>query len=298
MRIEVIESMRHSKAIPGASGLKLICAGTAAAVVLRSIQMLFFFDFDTGFYPDGGLAAWISLLLPLAAVIAAVAAARPDCQSLGPWHSCKRPVLAALAALSGAVLCGVSLVMAADYKFYLDSGFSQFESIRQQGDHVLYIIASLLFGVVQLAGAMGLFSGRDILPRAPLIYIPAVLWGLANLVMVYVFYAKSSSVVENIFALIGAAALLLALLYLCRLFAGLTPQKTALRLLSTGGLAAVLVIGGQGVNLVLRLSGKSYAGEIPPACQLAEVGTALFVLGAMVSYVGRNGEEAEPPYEA
>lgn len=286
--------MKNSHRLTAVNGVKLICVATAAAIALRSLLMLFFFDFDTGFYTDGGWTAWLSLLLPAAAVAAAAALCRRDQESLGPWQSLRRPVLGALAALSGALLVTSALVMAVDFRAYLDTGASQFESVRQGANHVLYIAASLLFGAVQLAGAAGLVSGRDLFVKAPLLYVPAVLWGVANLVMVYVFYAKFSSPVENVFSMVGAAALLLALLYLCRLFAGAGPQGAGLRLLMTGGPAVMLTVGSQTVDLAMRLSGKTYAGELPSCCQLSVLGVGLFVLAAMVSYVGHGQEEEAP----
>ena len=49
------------------NALKVTCVGFAAGVILRVVQMLYFFDYDTGFYTDGGVAAWISLGVPAAA---------------------------------------------------------------------------------------------------------------------------------------------------------------------------------------------------------------------------------------
>ena len=46
------------------NALKVTCVGFAAGVLLRVVQMLYFFDYDTGFYTDGGVMAWISLALP------------------------------------------------------------------------------------------------------------------------------------------------------------------------------------------------------------------------------------------
>ncbi len=67
---------------------------------------------------------------------------------------------------------------------------------------------------------LGFFQGKNNLARVPLLYLTAVVWGVAYLVLVYVFYAKSSSFVENFFAVIGGASTLLALFYLCKLLAG------------------------------------------------------------------------------
>ena len=52
------------------NALKLACVGFGLGVLLRVVQMLYFFDYDTGFYTDGGVMAWLSLGVPLGAAVA------------------------------------------------------------------------------------------------------------------------------------------------------------------------------------------------------------------------------------
>ena len=51
------------------NALKVLCVGFGVGVVLRVVQMLYFFDYATGFYTDGGLVAGLSLGLPLLAAV-------------------------------------------------------------------------------------------------------------------------------------------------------------------------------------------------------------------------------------
>ena len=48
------------------NALTVTCVGFAAVVLLRVLQLLYFFDYETSFYTDGGVMAWISLGVPLA----------------------------------------------------------------------------------------------------------------------------------------------------------------------------------------------------------------------------------------
>ena len=47
------------------NALKVTCVGFAAGVLLRVVLMLYYFDYETSFYTDGGVMAWVSLGVPL-----------------------------------------------------------------------------------------------------------------------------------------------------------------------------------------------------------------------------------------
>lgn len=292
--------MNFSKAMVS-NAFKLFLAALAVAVALRAVLMRFFFDYSTGFYTDSGVTAWLCLLVPLTLVVAASLFCKSGLRGLGPYRLRRQPLLGVLSALAGGVLLAGALVMAKDYKLFLDTGASQFESAQQGFNHVLYMASSFLLGLVQLAMAWAFLTGKDIFGKLPLLYVVAVLWGVSYMVMVYVFYAKSSSVVENIFSMGGAAALLLGLLYQSRLLAGVEPQGAGLRMFICGGAAAVLNIPYYGVDLVQRLLGYTYSGQVPPQCQLSALALALFVLaflgtcqaGAAEEPQGRHFKERE-----
>ena len=96
------------------------------------------------------------------------------------------------------------------------TGMAVYEFSNQWMIHAAYLLASLLFGFVQLYMAAGFFVGKRNLERVPLLYLVAVAWGILNLILAYVFYAKSSSFVENFFSVISCAALLLPVQAFCR----------------------------------------------------------------------------------
>ena len=86
------------------NALKVTCVGFAAGVLLRVVQMLYFFDYDTGFYTDGGVMAWISLGVPVLTGLLASWMCFRARRYFGPYVP-RRNVMAGIAALlSGAVL--------------------------------------------------------------------------------------------------------------------------------------------------------------------------------------------------
>jgi len=111
-----------------------------------------------------------------------------------------------------------------------------------------------------------------------------VAWGILNLILAYVFYAKSSSFVENFFSVISCAALLLSLFYLCKLFAGVDEEGAAKRAFVSGGLAVVLTVTYCFSNLALMPLGRTYTGEAPASIQLSSLSVSLFVLAFLITF--------------
>ena len=259
------------------NALKVTCVGFAAGVLLRVVQMLYFFDYDTGFYTDGGVMAWISFGVPVALGLLASWMCFRSRRYFGPYVPRKNLLAGVAALLSGGVL--------------LFSGALQWVELRSTyggGEywvlHLLFLICCGLFGLVQLFLSLGFFTGKNNLEKVPLLYLLGVLWGVAYLILVYVFYAKSSSMVENLFAVLGAVFLLLCLFYLCKLLAGVDEEGAAKRAFVTGIFAVVLNVTFLLANLSLLLLGRTYSGEIPPSVQLASLVVALFALVFLVAF--------------
>ena len=150
--------------------------------------------------------------------------------------------------------------------------------------HLLFLACCALFGLTQVFVSLGFFQGRNGLRKAPLLYLTGVLWGVSGLILVYVFYAKSSSMVENLFAVLSGVFLLLCQFYLCKLFAGVDEEGAAKRAFVTGIFAVVLTVSYTLPNLVLLLLGRTYSGEIPPAVQAACLVASLYQLVFLVTF--------------
>ena len=258
------------------NALKVTCVGFAAGVILRVVQMLYFFDYDTGFYTDGGVAAWISLGVPAAAGLLAAWMCFRSRRAFGPYVSRPNGWAGAASLLSGVLL--------------LVSGAAQAWELRGSAPeayrvlHPLFVVCCFLFGLTQLWAAWGFFRGKTLWRKAPLLYLLGTLWGAFYVILVYVYYARSSSLVENLFAVLGGVCTLLALFYLCKLLSGVDEAGAAKRLFVTGIFAVVLQFTYTCSNLALFLLGCTYLGEIPPAMQLGAMGVALFLLVFLVTF--------------
>ncbi len=266
------------------NALKVTCVGFAGGVVLRVVQMLYCFDYETGFYTDGGFLAWCSLAFVLAASLLAGVMCFMSRRYFGPYVPRKNLLLGLAALLSAVVLLMAGVFQAVDYAGFLKTGATAFDSTARAAIHVFFFVSCFLFGLVQLVMAFGFFQGKNPLAKVPLTYLLAVLWGVAYLILVYVFYAKSSSFVENFFAVAGGACMLLSLFYLCKLFAGVEEEAAAKRVFVTGIFAVVLTVTYSLSNLSLMLLGRNYFGEIPPILQAANLSVALFLLAFLMTF--------------
>ncbi len=266
------------------TALKVTCVGFALGIILRVVQMLYCFDYDTGFYTDGGLLAWCSLIVVLVSSLAGGVMCFCSRRYFGPYVPRKNAGLGAAALISGVALIASAILQTIDYAGYLKTGFSAYDSAERGFIHLAFLVTSFLFGAVQLFAAAGFFRGKNSLEKAPLLYLIGVLWGVAYLILVYVFYAKSSSFVENFFAVGGGASMLLCLFYLCKLFSGIDSSSAAKRVFVTGIFAVVFTITYSFSNLALLLLGKSYLGEIPTLFQLGSLCMALFILIFLITF--------------
>lgn len=266
------------------NALKLTCVGFAAGIVLRVVQMLYFYDYETGFYTDGGLVAAFSLGVPLLTAVIGGIMCYASPRYFGSYLPRKNIGLGVISLLSGAALLTSALMQLLDYFNYLATGVSAYDSTRQSFIHIAFLICCFLYGTVQLFAAVGFLQGRSFLRKMPLLYLVGTAWGVSYVVLVYVFYAKSSSLVENLFAVGGGATTLLSVFYLCKLFAGVDEEDAAKRQFISGIFAVVLTVPYAFSNLVLMLLGKSYSGEIPFMVQLSSLGVSLFLLVFMMTF--------------
>ena len=281
------------------AGFKLALGGLAAGTLLRLALMFFFFDCESGFYTDGGIAAWLGLLVPGLLAGAAAWFFGRKAQAYGSYVHTQNTPSAILAYASGIILfqCGGQQLM--DYKTFRDTGFSQYEAVQQGVVFWFFLAMCFLFGAVQVITGVALTTGRNPFRGAPLLYAVGVLWGISYLIVVYVFYAKSSCFVENFFSVAGASTLLVALLYACKLFSGMDGRGAVKRLYIAGAFMLAWEVPYLVANLASMPAGKSYSGEIPALYQLAALCVAAF-LGVFMVAVFRNSRKAweEEPEDA
>lgn len=269
------------------NALKLTCLGLAGGFTLRLIDMLYFYNYETGFFNDGGLFSLIGMVFViLIGLIAAIMCKKDDKMFFGPFIA-RKNYFAALTAFASAAMLVLSAVM--QFNSYLSKteySFMGKEIPQSSLINLIYCAFSVIFAVVQLISAYSFLVGRNIFIRARLMYVLGTVWAMCNLLFVFFYYSKSTSITENFYTVIGACLLTVTILNLSKLLAGLGGEKVARRLFMLGIPTVMLVMTYTASNLVVAVLGKDYLkfGEIPFGVQLANLSVGLFLLAFLFTF--------------
>ena len=152
--------------------------GVLLGAALRCIQMLFFFDYDTGFVTDSGvLTILYSGVTLVAAVVSGVLclADRRRCGSLLRGRSWSAGVSALLVGVF-LLLCAAALFW--DAYIYRAFGVSYFVLPSQVGAHVPFAVFTALFGAAAVAAAVLWMRGKAFPGKAGVLWALGVVWGV------------------------------------------------------------------------------------------------------------------------
>lgn len=259
-----------------ATALKLTCVGFAAGVLLRVIQMLYCFDYDTGFATDGGVMAGCSLGAATLAALLAGAICIFRRRFFGRYAFGRNRLLG-----TGGVVSALVLLVCAAAHFMTPR--AAIPIVEEWVLRTAFAVISVAFAGLLLVMAAGFFKGKNLLASHPLVYLVGVVWALAYVVLVYRIYARSA-MIENCFTIFGGSALVFSLLYMTKMLAGVEPASSALRMFVTGCLAVVFNVTHALSNLALLSLGFTYEAEIPIGVQISVLIVSLFLLIFLSDY--------------
>lgn len=233
----------------------------------RIYAMLHYLDAKTGFYSDGGkVIAVISVLLVLG--IAATVVFTPGKRFEGvPYRPVRDIPTAAAAALTGIFVLIQSVVG-------LTSGYGG-------DDRVLYLIFSVIglpAGGMILAAAYEFATGEAFLRKHPLLALIPTLWGCVLLIFLFVTYAATVNVVENVYTTFTVVFLLLFLFTQAKLLTGVESEKSARQIYPVAFSAALLSLVTSIPGCVLVFSGRATAESFPAGLLMANIVMAVYAL--------------------
>lgn len=242
--------------------------GTVAASVLRCIQMLFYFDYETGFVTDSGVFTALYCGIVMASGIACAVLCGMDKGTCGIMQR-SRSWGAGITALFVSLFLlysGATLLM--DAYNYLQFGVTYSIEPTHIMAHVPLAVLSVLFGIAALITAVCWLRGRHLPGNLGAVWMIGIIWGLYYMVLTFMTYSATATTQENLFTVGGGALMLMFLLSECKLITGMGGRKDS-RYLFIFGLPAVIfwftyVIS----NTVLILFGRGYAAEMPYVVQL------------------------------
>jgi hypothetical protein len=259
-----------------------IALAVAMAVVLpvRLVEFFQFSDFQTGFYTDKGRTAAIASVLLLASLIVLMVFGYRGTENGAAVPTVKHAGTAALAALTGVIIAGQSLV-----------GLFFTESAETQVLDRIFSAAGLLAAVTFLTAAYDFATGETILQKRSLLAIFPSVWGCLCLISMFVSYAALANRLENLYHTLTVSFLLLFLFSQAKLLVGLETEKSGRNVFLFGFPAAAMALSTSVPNCISYFSGLGAMGNFPVGLHMVNLVMAVYIL-VFLSAVSRTADTA------
>lgn len=262
--------------------------GTLAGIGLRCIQMLYFFNYETGFVTDSGVFTVAYCAVVLSTALAAFVLCMLDRTALGAMHRGSNWAAGAASLLSALFLIVCAAVLVRDYFNFRAAGVTFFvEPLHVEAD-LPFAIVSAVYGFVCLVSGLLWFQGKSFPGEAGALGLVGVVWGLYFMLLTFMTYSASATVEENIFTVGGGTLMVLFFLAEGKLLSGIGRRKAARAVYAFGIPAAVLWLTYVVSNTVLIVAGRGYATEMPYIMQLVMLAHSVRILALLLSFRKRN----------
>ena len=284
--------------------MKLKCAfwvagiGVVLASALRCIQMLCFFDYETGFVTDSGVLAWVSSGITLAAALVSGLLCRLDRGLCGKMRSAQNGAASVTSLLSALFLILCAVVLFRDAYTYRHFGVAYSIPTEHVGAHLPFAVLAVFFAVAALIAAVAWARGKGLPGRLGVVWVAGVVWALYYMVLTFMTYSASATTVENLFTVGGGAVLALFLLAEGKLIAGVDDRRAARDIYMFGLPTVVLWLTYVSSNTGLIIAGRGYATEMPYAVQLVMLVLCVHILALLATFHKANFEPAAPEKNA
>ena len=241
---------------------------TALATVLRCIQMLFFFNDETGFFTDSGIFTYLYCsicILAGATCMLLCARKRETCGIMQRGRSLSMGVATLFCALF-LFYCAAVLFM--DAYNYVNFGVTYCIEPAYIMDHVPFAALSALFGLAALIIAVCWMRGRKLPGSIGAVWALGSVWGLYYMVVTFMTYSAVATTQESLFTVGGGAWMLLFLLSEGKMLSGVGGRKASRGVFVFGLPAAMFWTVYVLSNTALILFGRGYATEMPYVIQI------------------------------
>ncbi len=255
--------------------------GAALATLLRCLQLLFFFNDETGFVTDSGVFTYIYCGVLLASVLASGILCRISRDNCGVMQRGRSFGMAATSFLSAIFLFYCAFVLFIETYTFKNFGITNFIEPQHIMAHLPFAVLSTLFGISCVILGVCWLRGGKLPGGIGVVWISGVLWGLYFMVLTFMTHSAAATTQENMFTVGGGALMLLFLLQESKLFSGIGGRKVAQYMYIVGLPAAVLWMTYAISNTVLILFGRGYAAEMPYVIQIVMLIVAIHAVSVL-----------------
>ncbi len=266
--------------------VKITCVGVAGGIILRVVNMLYSFDYKTGFYTDSGMFAWLIMAFVALVSLLCVIMVFKDRGSLRGIGENRSVPVGIITLLSAAALLGAGFLQGQEHLRLISQGYIGMQFPMSSDLHLILCITMVIFGILQIFTAFVFFRGKNFFTHARLLYLLATLWAAVYMIFVFVYFTNSSAMLENIYALAGAGGILISLFYLAKLLSGVGKERSAKIFYVVAIPTVILNMTYSVSNIVLSFLGNTYLdlGEPPVMLQYIVASVSLFILALLFTF--------------
>ena len=245
------------------------------ALVLRCIQMLFFFNDETGFVTDSGIFTYLYCGVCVIAGVVCAVLCSSDREACGLLQRGRSRSIGITALLSALFLFYCAFVLFWDAYNYVNFRVTYSIETAHVMDHVPLAVLSVLFGIAALVIAVCWLRGGKLPGSIGVVWAVGAVWGLFYMVITFMTYSAAATTQENLFTVGGGAMMLMFLLAEGKLLSGVGGRKTSRAIFAFGLPAVMFWVTYVVSNTVLIVYGRGYAAEMPYVIQLVMLSLAL-----------------------
>lgn len=273
----------------------IVGCGTLISTVLRCIQMLCFFDYETGFATDSGVFTILYCGVILLTVVVSGALCRLDRTTCGTLSSNPSWGSGITALFVSMFMTFGGLMLLKDAYLYRNYGVSYSMSPNRLSFHIPFAVVSVLFGIAALITAIAWLRGRKLPGKLGVFWAVGILWGLSCMMLTFMTYSASATTEENLFTVCGGATMTFFLLSEGKVICGVGKRKTMRSMYIFGLSATAFWLTYVLSNTILILVGRGYTTEMPYTIQLMMLSLVIHIqtvlIGQMrnVSVVSSDG---------
>lgn len=245
------------------------------AVPLRIFQLVFFVDYDTGFFMDDGVISTSLTLFLLCACAVIMFMCFREKHSPKRYPPMQNLPAGVTAGITGAAALVHSIVTIVNFA-KPPAGMAAAVSAGQKYLSIILGLVGLVAGVIWLVTAVGYFRGKNIFRDMPYFALVPPIWLCLNLVALILNYTSYANFTENIYDMLTVMLMLLFVFSRAKLLAGVRLFSTGKRVYAFGLPAVLLAAITTLPNCLLPLLGKAPISGLSATFSLVLAALALY----------------------
>ena len=246
------------------------------SVPLRICQLIFFVDYETGFFTDDGvITTSLTIFLFLTSAVLIFMCLR-DKNAPKRYPPIKNIPAGLTAGASGIVTLIHSVLAIASFAKPRDSVEAAAVSTGQQYLTVILGLVGVIAGAIWIVTAVGYFTRKNFFREMPVFSLIPPVWMCLNLVALILNYTTYANFTENVYDMLTVMFMLIFVFTRAKLFAGVRLTSSGKRIYAFGLPAILFSCITAAPNVVLQIVGKSPISGLTATFSLVLTGLAVY----------------------